>query len=141
MPINEDMAREADIVNDLIEEGQKRRSELRISSRWNAIQIMPIQSLEIGDVFSMPFLDGTITGKMTGGGYTPRDLTADEIQYMKDNGLDIPKNEWFPFSDNSIILFGEFHFVGTTLSGETYIQKHMYVDFHMNVAVMSTRKR
>lgn len=101
---------------------------------YNNIVIGPVNSLEVGDFFSMPFLSGIVSGKITGVPFSKRDLTPEQRAYMVEHKLDIPDNEWAMLtSPGERLLFGDFVDTGS----RRVDSKHMYVNGFVNVAVFS----
>lgn len=105
--------------------------------KFNSVTVCSVRSLEVGDLIAKEFLGAVVSGKVTGIIWAGYQLTKEQTQYMVDNGLDIPKDEYEPISGSteSILLFGEF-FCGTGINKDQ--PNHMYVSLDMNVAVFPT---
>lgn len=103
------------------------------NNRFNSISVVPVRSLEVGDLIAMEFLRGVISGKVTGIAYKRSDLTSQQLAYMMDNKMDLPTEafELVSGAHDSYLLFGEF---------ENH-PSHMYVSWDVNVAVFHPQPR
>lgn len=108
---------------------------------FNSVAIAPVRSLETGDMIAYEFLGGVVSGKITGIASFPFQLKPEEIEYMKDNNLNIPENEYTSLGGDSVrLIFGDFHSVGIRVQAVDGPSNHMYLDYDVNVAVFLTKE-
>ncbi len=106
--------------------------------RFNSIIVTPVRSLEVGDLFAYESLGMIISGKITGKAYTKYELTNEQLAYMMNEKLWVPKDDdplvalVEPLGGvNSYLLFGEF----------TNHPNHIYLGFDVNVVVFPTKEQ
>ena len=100
---------------------------------YQSVIVGQVRSLEVGDVIALKFLDGVISGKVTGVPFGRGDLTPEQIAYMQAHELE-PYSEapWGMIaSPGERLIFGEF--VGTG----RYAQRdnHMFLHEDLSIAV------
>lgn len=105
--------------------------------RYNGITIMPVRSLETGDLIAKEFLGHVVSGKISALVFSGYQLTDEQREYMASKKLTIPENEYEPLGGHtSYLVFGDF-----VDSSSARKSGHMYLDFDVNVAVFETKER
>lgn len=103
--------------------------------RFNSIAVVPVRSLEVGDLIAREFLGSVISGKITGIAHSGYQLTDEQRAYLRKHEIEIPKGEYEPLGGaSSCVIFGDF-----TLFGGSQKPDHMFVDYDVNVAVFPTK--
>lgn len=104
-------------------------------AKFNSVTVLPVSSLEHGDLIAMEFLGNVLSGIAIAVVDCVYQLSPDQIVYLTEQGVKIPENRMaFVAGPSQRLLFGDFE--GHGIDG-----KHMFVDATKLVAIFPRKDR
>lgn len=104
---------------------------------YETVLVSSIRNLEVGDTIAMGFFGGVISGKVTGIAHVIKDLTEEQLEYLKRKGIDLPKGDEFtPISNGgACLVFGDFvEAFPRWAPAQGNLVHHMFLEYNKTVA-------